>query len=39
MMSYVMTTLRVLLAELAGVGVVTGVLYIYWNALAGKKDV
>jgi len=36
MMSYVMTTLRVLLVELAGVGVFTGILYVYWNALTRK---
>jgi len=32
-MNLVMTTFQVLLAEVAGVMVFTGVLYIYWNLM------
>lgn len=35
--SLALTTLLVLLAELAGVAIVAGVLYVYWNVLTGKK--
>lgn len=36
MINYVMITLQVLLAELVGVAIFTGVLYIYWNALKDR---
>jgi len=36
MMRYVMITLQVLLAEMTGVSVIAGILYVYWNALTGK---
>lgn len=36
-MSMVMTTIWALLAELAGVAVVAGVLYVYWNLMTKRK--
>lgn len=36
-MYYVGITLLVLLIELAGVGVLTGILYLYWN-IGVKKN-
>jgi len=33
MMYYVGATLGVLLVELTGVAVMTGILYVYWNAM------
>ena len=32
-MNYIVITLLVLLAELAGVAATTGVLYVYWNTM------
>jgi len=37
MISFVVSTLQVLLVELAGVAAVTGVLYVYWKLLAERK--
>lgn len=36
MMYYIGVTLKVLLAEMAGVAAMTGVLYVYWNALKNR---
>lgn len=36
MIYYIGIVLKVLLAELAGVAAVAGVLYVYWNALKTK---
>lgn len=32
-MQFVLQVLQVLAVELAGVGVLTGILYVYWNLL------
>jgi len=37
MMYYVGVTLETLLVELAGVAAMTGIVYVYWNALTNKK--
>lgn len=36
-MSYVLTTVLVLVAELAGVAILTGLLALYWNAMTKNK--
>lgn len=36
MLYYIAVALKVLLAELAGVAVMTGILYVYWNVLKNK---
>lgn len=38
MVDFIMKTLGVLLAELAGVGVTTGILYVYWKVMTRKKE-
>lgn len=38
MVDFIVKTLGVLLAELAGVGVTAGILYMYWNAMTRKKQ-
>lgn len=35
-MNYIGIALQVLLAELVGVGVLTGILYIYWEVLTKR---
>lgn len=37
MMALVVTGIKVLLAELAGVAVMTGILYVYWNIMTKAK--
>ena len=37
MMTLVIAGFKALLAEMAGVAVLTGVLYIYWNAMTKTK--
>lgn len=37
MMTLVATGLKVLLAELAGVALMTGILYVYWNTLTKDR--
>ena len=37
MMALVVTGIKVLLAELAGVAVMTGILYVYWNTMTKAK--
>ena len=36
-MSFILTTVKVLMAELAGIGVLTGILYLYWNVMIKRK--
>ena len=36
-MTLVVTGLKVLLAELAGVALMTGILYVYWNTLTKDR--
>lgn len=35
-MNYILTTIQVLFAELAGVAVLTGILYVYWKSMTNK---
>lgn len=35
-MDYIITIIRVLFLELAGVGICTAVLYLYWNLMSHK---
>ena len=37
MMTLVVAGLQALLAELAGVAVMAGILYVYWNAMTKNK--
>lgn len=36
-MEMVLVTFKVLLAELAGVGLLTGLLYLYWEGITKKN--
>lgn len=36
-MTYIVTGLQVLFAELAGVAIITGILYLYWNVMTKEK--
>lgn len=36
-MAYVITGFQVLLVELAGVALITGALYLYWNVMTKEK--
>jgi len=38
MMLYISIALKALFVELAGVAVMTGVLYVYWNAMTKPKN-
>lgn len=37
MMTLIGTGILVLLAEMAGVAVMTGILYVYWNVMTRQK--
>ena len=36
-MNFILTTVKVLMAELAGIGALTGILYLYWNIMIKRK--
>jgi len=38
MMQYVMITIQALLAEVAGVAILAGILYVYWNTMTKKEN-
>lgn len=36
-MNFILTTVKVLMAELVGIGILTGILYLYWNIMIKRK--